>query len=113
MKRESIRSSVAETLRRVRTARGLSVSDLARASGVAKATLSGLESGSANPTLETLWALAAALGVSLGELVEPPRPSISVVRAGEGTVVRGDSVIGRIVSTFDAGTVRHEIFHCT
>jgi transcriptional regulator with XRE-family HTH domain len=110
---ELIRNAVAETLRRLRTVRGLSLSDLARASGVAKATLSGLETGAANPTLETLWALSAALGVSLGELVEPPLPSMTVVRAQEGTVVRGDSVIGRLVSTFEAGAIRHEVFHCS
>jgi transcriptional regulator with XRE-family HTH domain len=107
-----IRGRVADALRRARETRGLSVSDLARASGVAKATLSGLESGTANPTLETLWALSAALEVSLGELVDPPAPSLAIVRAREGTVVRGVSVVGRLISTFDVGTERHEIFDC-
>lgn len=108
----TIRGRVGDSLRRLRDGRGLSVSDLARASGVAKATLSGLEAGDANPTLETLWALTAALGVSLGELVDAPRPSLRVVRAREGTVVRGDAVIGRLVSTFEVGSERHEIFDC-
>ena len=111
--KESIRGRVAETLRRAREARGMSVSDLARASGVAKATLSGLESGSANPTLETLWSLTVVLGMSLGELVDPPRPALSVVRAGEGTVVRGAAVVGRLVSSFEIGAERHEMFDCT
>jgi transcriptional regulator with XRE-family HTH domain len=112
MKKDSIRGRVGEALRRTREARGMSISDLARASGIAKATLSGLESGDANPTLETLWALTAALGVSLGELVDPPRPSLAVVRAGEGIAVRGDAVVARLVSTFEVGSERHEIFDC-
>jgi len=112
MTNESIRSRVGEALRRARETRGLSVSELARTSGIAKATLSGLETGDANPTLETLWALTAALGVSLGELVDPPRPSLTVVRAKEGVVVRGEAVIGRLVSSFEVGSERHEILEC-
>ena len=39
---------------------GMSLAELARA-GLAKSTLSQLESGTGNPSLETLWALAMAL----------------------------------------------------
>jgi transcriptional regulator with XRE-family HTH domain len=88
----------------------MSVSDLARASGVAKATLSALESGRANPTLETLWSLTAPLGVSLGELLEPSAPSLSVVRAGEGTVVRGVAVHARLLHSVEIGNARLELF---
>ncbi|RKE17616.1 helix-turn-helix domain-containing protein [Streptomyces sp. TLI_171] len=52
-------------LRELRTARGLSLSELARRSGLGKATLSGLEAGVRNPTLETLYALTTALGLPL------------------------------------------------
>jgi transcriptional regulator with XRE-family HTH domain len=105
-----LRRRVGETIKRAREARGLSLSDLARQSGTAKATLSALEAGRANPTLETLWALSAALHVSLGELVDPPTPGLSVVRASEGTVLRGDAVVGRIVSSFESGPNRVEIY---
>src|SRR6185436_4575987 len=105
-----LRRRVGESIKRAREARGLSLSDLARQSGTAKATLSALEAGRANPTLETLWALAAALQLSLGELVDPPSPGLSVVRAGEGTVLRGEAVVGRIVSSFESGPSRIEIY---
>ncbi|MFC8717702.1 helix-turn-helix domain-containing protein [Kitasatospora sp. NPDC057198] len=59
-------------LRELRTARGLSLSELARHSGVGKATLSGLESGSRNPTLETLYALTTALGLPLSTALQEP-----------------------------------------
>jgi transcriptional regulator with XRE-family HTH domain len=74
---------LAANLRRLRIARRLSLSELARATGMSKATLSSVESGRSNPTVETLAALAAALRVSLGELLEePPLGEIRVIRGG-------------------------------
>jgi transcriptional regulator with XRE-family HTH domain len=74
---------LAANLRRLRIARRLSLSELARATGMSKATLSSVESGRSNPTVETLASLAGALRVSLGELLEePPLGEIRVIRAG-------------------------------
>jgi transcriptional regulator with XRE-family HTH domain len=74
---------LAANLRRLRIARRLSLSELARATTMSKATLSSIESGRSNPTVETLAALATALRVSLGELLEePPVGEIRVIRAG-------------------------------
>ncbi|RTH05507.1 methyltransferase [Thermus scotoductus] len=61
---------VGENLRRLRQAKGLTLSGLAAKAGVAKSLLHALEAGHANPTLATLWALAQALEVSFGELVQ-------------------------------------------
>jgi transcriptional regulator with XRE-family HTH domain len=82
---------------RLRTAAGLSLADLAAAGGISKTTLHGLEQGEGNPTLSTLWALAGALGVSLGELLEPPAPPVAVTRAGEGPRADGDAVHARLL----------------
>src|SRR6185437_362440 len=75
---------IAASLRRERRRTGLSLTELARRAGLAKSTLSQLESGTGNPSVETLWALAVALGVPFSRLVEPPSPPVRVVRAGEG-----------------------------
>ncbi len=56
---------VGARLRRLRQDRGLSLSELARRSGVGKGTLSELETGQRNPTLETLYALTTALEAPL------------------------------------------------
>ena len=40
--------------------------------------------------METLWALAVALGVPVSRLVEPPRPNVQVIRAGDGLVLRSE-----------------------
>jgi transcriptional regulator with XRE-family HTH domain len=72
---------LAANLRRLRIARRLSLSELARATGMSKATLSNVESGRSNPTVETLAALAAALRVSLAELLEePPLGEVRIAR---------------------------------
>jgi transcriptional regulator with XRE-family HTH domain len=55
---------------------------------MSKATLSGVESGRSNPTIETLASLAAALRVSLGELLEePPLGEVRIVRRGQHGVL--------------------------
>lgn len=53
----------------LRKKRGLTLSGLAELSSVSKASISALENGQSNPTLETLWSLADALGVEFGALV--------------------------------------------
>jgi transcriptional regulator with XRE-family HTH domain len=93
--------AVGHNLRRLRTADGRTLSDLARASGVAKATLSALEGGRGNPTLETLSAIAAALGVSTGDLVSSSAPApVTVVRSDEGAGVPGTANDLRLVARF-------------
>jgi transcriptional regulator with XRE-family HTH domain len=91
-------AAAGRNLRRLRAAAGLSLADLAAACGISKTTLHGIEQGEGNPTLSTLWALASALGVSLGELLEPPPgPPIAVVRADQGPRADGDAVHARLL----------------
>ena len=63
-------SQFGDRLRRWRNGRGVTLKEVSEASGISIAYLSDLERGKlANPTLDTLTALAAALGVSLNELL--------------------------------------------
>jgi transcriptional regulator with XRE-family HTH domain len=95
---------VGENLKRLRAERTLSLSDLARASNVAKATLSALEGGRGNPTLETLSALAAALQVPMGDLITAADPEpVTVVRADEGTGIPGTANDLRLIARFTPG----------
>jgi len=48
---------IAASLRRERRRTGLSLTEVARRAGIAKSTLSQLESGTGNPSVETLWAI--------------------------------------------------------
>jgi transcriptional regulator with XRE-family HTH domain len=78
---------IAASLRRERRRTGLSLTEVARRAGLAKSTLSQLESGTGNPSLETLWALCVALEVPFSRLLDPPRPQVQVIRANEGPTV--------------------------
>jgi transcriptional regulator with XRE-family HTH domain len=58
-------SVIAKSLVRERLRTGLSLAEIARRAGIAKSTLSQLESGNGNPSLETLWSLCVALDIPL------------------------------------------------
>ncbi len=78
---------IAASLRRERRRTGLSLTEVARRAGIAKSTLSQLESGTGNPSLETLWAICVALDAPFSRLLDPPRPQVQVIRADEGPTV--------------------------
>lgn len=82
-------SAIGRNLQRYRDQRGLTLAGLSERSGVAKSTLSQLENGEGNPTIETLWAIANALGVPFGLLVEAP--------SSEGAEVSGPGVTVRLI----------------
>ena len=85
----------------LRALRGdVSVLELARRSGVARNTITALERGDGNPTLETLYALADALGVPLAALLERAPASV-VVRAGEGVHVEGAALDAHLLDRFE------------
>ena len=81
---------IAASLRRERRRTGLSLTEVARRAGIAKSTLSQLESGIGNPSVETLWALSVTLDVPFARLVEPPRTKVQVIRAGEGPTIASE-----------------------
>lgn len=54
----------------IRTAKGYSLRELEELSGVSKTTINNIENGKANPTIENLRLLAAALEVELFDLLE-------------------------------------------
>ena len=83
--------AVGRNLRRLRLHREFSLAQLAERSAVAKATLVNLEAGRGNPTIDTLWALALALGVAFSDLLEEPDTlPLRIVRADEGAHVGGN-----------------------
>lgn len=60
-----VAADVGRRLRALRTERGLTLSELARQAGLGKGTLSELETGQRNPTLDTLFAVTSALRLPL------------------------------------------------
>jgi transcriptional regulator with XRE-family HTH domain len=75
--------TVAANVRALRMQADMTLADLASAAGLGKSTLAQLESGKGNPSVETLWAIAAALQVPFARIVDEQRPSLRVVRAAD------------------------------
>jgi XRE family transcriptional regulator, regulator of sulfur utilization len=88
---------VAESLRRFRQDRQLSLDDLADRSGVSRAALSQIEGKRTNPTLSVLWKVAVGLEVPFHSLLGgESNADIFVLRASDSTVLR--STDGRMES---------------
>ncbi len=71
--RDDLPSHLGRNVKLRRDARGLTQQQMARLSGLPRATWSNLESGASNPTLSVLHRVAAALQVSIEELISTPR----------------------------------------
>ena len=83
-------AQVGATVRRLRAAQGLTLADVAGMAAISAGMLSRLEHGDVSPSLDTLAALAEALGTSCAALLRDPDHSLSdaqLVRKGEGLEV--------------------------
>ncbi|HEY3592820.1 MAG TPA: XRE family transcriptional regulator [Polyangiaceae bacterium] len=67
---------LAKNIRELRQARGLTQNQMAKLSGLPRATWANLESGAANPTLAVLFGVATALQVPIEELLGAPRAGV-------------------------------------
>jgi len=115
--------AVAENVRSLRLARGMSLNELAATSNIGKATLSRIEQADANPTVETLYALADALGVPFGSLTATTGPQVEHIRAQDLATVTGSlhakvltqaagaKLVEALDIFFPAGQVRHSNPH--
>ena len=77
----SVLEHVAENVRRLRTAAGLSQQALAETADVSRRMLVGIESGDANVSLNTLDRIAEALQVSFADLVKAPARDLRWIEA--------------------------------
>jgi transcriptional regulator with XRE-family HTH domain len=92
---------IGRRVRSLREERGISLSTLARLAGVGKATLSGLEKGTRNPTLETLYAVTAQLGVPLTAVLAEP---------AETPTVHGAAVTATLLEVFTDADATYELY---
>jgi transcriptional regulator with XRE-family HTH domain len=90
----------------LRADRGISLSELARGANLGKATLSAVESGTRNATLETLYAIAARLDVPLAALLAPPTQT-------SPTAVRGTAVTAELLEVFADFEATTELYRIT
>ncbi len=82
---------LAKNITKYREERGLTLSGMSELCGISKSTLSIIESGKGNPTVETLWAIANVLDVSFGVLVSDQSEKVlktGPTRSKSGSIVR-------------------------
>jgi transcriptional regulator with XRE-family HTH domain len=87
---------VASNLKVKRHDRGLSLDQLAVASGVSRAALSQIETGKSNPSLSVLWKIAVGLQIPFAELLGEAGPTVNLLRRADSQVLR--SADGRMES---------------
>jgi transcriptional regulator with XRE-family HTH domain len=88
---------VADSLKRFRRERELSLDELASRSGVSRAALSQVEGGRTNPTLAVLWKIAVGLDVPFQDLMGTRvDDDVRVLRYGDAPPLR--SADGRVES---------------
>lgn len=80
---DDVSTHLAANVKQLREARGLTQQQVAGLAELPRATWANLESGAANPTLAVLVKVAAALQVTLEELVGPPKSTGRLYRPNE------------------------------
>ncbi len=95
---EELATRLARNLRQLRQARGFTQQQVAKLSGLPRATCANLESGEANPTLAVMHRVALALSVSLEELIATPRADVRhYSKAQLPTRTRGNVVVSSLL----------------
>lgn len=71
---------IAQNLKRLRAGRNLSLGQLAELAGLSKVMLSQIERGASNPTINTIWKIAAGLQVPYTALLDRPAEDAQIVQ---------------------------------
>ena len=102
--RDAAASNLANNIRTLREARGLTQQQMSKLSGIPRPTWANLESGEANPTLAVLVRVAAALQIRVEELIGPPKASARFYRSDElAQRVRGSVTVRKLLPDPIAG----------
>lgn len=81
---------IGSNLAQLRRQKGLTLDKLADLSGVSKAMIGQIERGESNPTVNTLWKIAAGLHVAFGKLIDARKPMAELVRLSELSPIKDD-----------------------
>ncbi|MTI47280.1 helix-turn-helix domain-containing protein [Sporosalibacterium faouarense] len=74
---------IAENLKRLRSERNLSLSQLAELSDISKVMLSKIEKGKTNPTINTIWKITAGLNIPYTSLLEQQQQDAYVIKKSD------------------------------
>ncbi|WXB20363.1 XRE family transcriptional regulator [Pendulispora albinea] len=95
---EELATRLGKNIRQLREARGLTQQQMAKMANVPRATWANVESGTANPTLSVMHAVAEAFQVTLEELISTPRAACAFYPRDElRTRQRGDVTVRKLL----------------
>lgn len=95
---DELADHLARNIKQLRDARGLTQQQMAKLSGLPRATWANLETGAANPTLVVLHRVALSLQVSIEELISRPRTSAQLYpKESRPARKRGEALIRSLV----------------
>lgn len=111
---EALADRIGRVIRTQREAKGMSLGELARTSGLSRTILARIEAGSGNPSVETLWRVSRALRLPLGTLLaEDASPRVRRIGRESGQALRAASGMGAWLVLADGRDHRSELFDLT
>lgn len=98
---------IAENLKKLREQQNLSLGQLAERSGLSKVMLSQIEKGGSNPTINTIWKIANALGAPYTSLLGSTGSSASLISKMELPVQSNEDGHYRIFCYYPSSAERN------
>jgi transcriptional regulator with XRE-family HTH domain len=96
---DQVTVQIARSIRAHRQARGLTVAALAAKAGLSKSSLTTIEAGLGNPSVETLWRIATAMDVARGAILDQEEPPPTrIIRAEDSVpIVSASGMTARLI----------------
>jgi transcriptional regulator with XRE-family HTH domain len=95
---DDLADRLARNVKQLRQSRTMTQTQMAKLSGLPRATWANIESGAANPTLSVLHRVAHALQVTLEEIIAAPRSEVKHYPKGSlPTRTRGETIINSLL----------------
>ncbi|MGN1281748.1 MAG: helix-turn-helix domain-containing protein [Succinivibrio sp.] len=106
-----INQVISRNLQHLREQTGMSLGKLSEKTGLSKAVLSQIEKGNSNPTINTIWKIAEAFGVTYSALLESKRVTVEKVAYEDLAFQKDDDTHYRIGCYFSSNLSRNfELF---
>ena len=108
---EILSQSIAENLKRIRSARGLTLDEVAELTDISKSMLGQIERNTANPTVSTIWKICNGLKIPYTALMTPTKVSEGVIDANDADIILSDDGLYESIPFFPFDITRNfEIF---
>lgn len=109
MEKNSLSVQIGERLRYFRQQRHLTLEDLAELTGVSKPMIGQIERGTSNPTVSTLWKIAAGLQIPFASFLTT-NPSVKIKKVNEQPFFTDDDDLFEVFNTFSSPGIPFEIY---